>query len=447
MMIDHWMQFGTFAQKDYFEYPKVGMYKGVIINANMAAYAPAGLAAFLLEKTSSTCYMIDPLTHAFQHNPEVVRNQTGEPKSSVKSLAEAYGEPVASKVGSRPILPEELATDDALYCLVEKCVEYQRRQLKDFIETSDAAKYLDNQALSGPYAIIPPYFYMTETSAEEWLPININSAKYTLEHLREVHQKVFASIVIGQGILVDENIRRMILEEFLSLDVNGYLLWIDDFDEQAASRAELIAFLNLARDLRTHGTREVINLHGGYFSALAAGTMGSGALSGVSHGPEFGEYRSVIPVGGGIPIARYYIPELHTRIRYRDAVRMFNEKNWLETAKTFHENVCDCPECVRTIADDPGNFRLFGESNVKNIRRGGGIVRIDYPKPETKERCLRHYLERKYREFTAASDANPQVLRENLKSGVSKYKDVAGLEGVSHLIKWEKALSQQAQTD
>src|SRR3972149_11265878 len=107
-MSDHWMQFGTFAQKDYFEFPETGTYKGVIINGNMAAHAPAGLAAFLLEKTQSTSYIIDPLTHAFQHDPEVVKNNEGEPKASVRTLADAYGKPVCSSVGSAPLLPDDL---------------------------------------------------------------------------------------------------------------------------------------------------------------------------------------------------------------------------------------------------------------------------------------------------------------------------------------------------
>ncbi len=59
-----------FAEQNFFAYPTPDTYQGVIINANMAAYAPAGIAAFLLEKTAAkTRYVVDPLTHAFQHDP------------------------------------------------------------------------------------------------------------------------------------------------------------------------------------------------------------------------------------------------------------------------------------------------------------------------------------------------------------------------------------------
>ncbi len=53
MNIDHWMIFSTFAEQVYFIYPTIETYKGVIINGNMATYAPDGLAAFLLEKTKT----------------------------------------------------------------------------------------------------------------------------------------------------------------------------------------------------------------------------------------------------------------------------------------------------------------------------------------------------------------------------------------------------------
>src|SRR5260221_14298024 len=105
MNIDHWMMFGTFAQKEYFEYPKVGIYKGVIINANMAAHAPGALASFLLEKTHAATYIIDPLTHAFQHDPDILTGTDGKVKSSVATLPQLYAQPISNCVGKPPVQP------------------------------------------------------------------------------------------------------------------------------------------------------------------------------------------------------------------------------------------------------------------------------------------------------------------------------------------------------
>src|SRR5690349_16856718 len=58
MPIDHWMMFATFAEQRHFIYPSRQTYQGVIINGNMVAHAPDGLAAFILEKTDAIRYII-----------------------------------------------------------------------------------------------------------------------------------------------------------------------------------------------------------------------------------------------------------------------------------------------------------------------------------------------------------------------------------------------------
>lgn len=444
MSVDHWMLFGTFAQKNLFEYPVKGTYQGTVINANMAGHAPAGLAAFLLEKTASATYIIDPLTHAFQHDPAVVTDDEGEPKSSVREIANAYGEPVSSCVGAKPVVPSTFNDKGVLQGFTQRCIDFQCQRLTSFMKNSDTAKYLDEHEVEvPPYAVVAPYFYMTETTVDEWLQVNVDCAKHAAEVHCDQRSKVFASVVLDQGILLDGSIIDRITKAYSAIEgLDGFLVWIDNLDEQSASSSALKALLRLGRGLRQQD-REVINLHGGYFSVLAAGTPGEGALTGVTHAPEFGEYRGVVPVGGGIPIARYYVPELHARVRYRDALQMLRAKGWLESANAFYENVCNCDECVATLDGDPANFVQFGEANTKNVRRrGGGLVRILFPTRAAKNHCLRHYLQKKDKEYKAASKADSKVLLDNLLTGIEKYKDVAGLEGVKHLSVWHKVLSE-----
>lgn len=438
MSIDHWMLFSTFAQQNYFEYPEVGTYQGVVINANMAVHAPAGLAAFLLEKRAKTTYIIDPLTHAFQHDPEVVSKPDGGPKSTVVALAEAYGEPVLSRVGATPLQPQHFGDNAVLRGLVQRCLAFQCEQLTEQMRNSDAAKYLGGEAVEAPYAVIAPYFYMTETTIDDWLPINTESARLASELHPEGTSKVFASVVISRPILATKVLRERIAGAFKDLPLDGFLLWVDDLNEKAASGIELEGLLDLARSLRGDARRDVINLHGGYFSILAAGVLGERALSGVTHGPEFGEHRGIIPVGGGIPVARYYVPDLHARIRYRDALGMFRAKRWLRSAEAFYSEVCGCRECRATLGGDSGRFVHFGESTLKSFMRRGSIVRIDFPTREAQEHCLKHYLERKKREFDESDKGPRGDLLGRLRNGYDKFKDVAGLEGVGHLRLWER---------
>jgi len=440
MHIDHWMTFSTFAEQRHFVYPSVHTYDGVIINANMVAHAPAGLAGFLVERTQGLKYIIDPLTHAFQHDPSAIsaKGDSAKPKSSIQKLAEAYGDPVVSRVGVRPILPNHFE-GQVLQGFVERCLAFQRNVLTQAMAQSDAAKYLDPEEVAPPpYALVAPYFYMTEVTLARWLPLCRRAA----QHARQIEKdlKVFAALVVSQGVVLRKDLIEQITEAFHDLELDGFLLWVDDLDENGAGSSELMGLLHLAIGLRDGGRREVVNLHGGYFSVLAAGNLGESAMSGVAHGPEFGEYRAVVPVGGGIPIARYYIPKLHARMRYQDALEIFGKTGWLLDAGTFHRNVCDCPECLRTIAGNPGNFTQFGEGTPHVVRRGRGFTRINFPTAAAKLRCLQHYLERKQIEYQfAATVTRDQLLKHpqlGLRCDVSAYEQEASLDVTSHLELW-----------
>jgi hypothetical protein len=180
----------------------------------------------------------------------------------------------------------------------------------------------------------------------------------------------------------------------------------------------------------------LINLHGGYFSILLGGEAGGHCLTGVTHAPEFGEHRSVVPVGGGIPIARYYERRLHERVRYRDAAAIFAQAGWLATARIFHEKVCDCEECLAVLNGDPANFTVFGAGEVKQVRRKTGMVSIEYPYSATRIHCLKHYLQRKHREFQMANHATRDVVLTELENGLKEYRPYVGDGGIAHLVRW-----------
>lgn len=440
MRVEHWMMFGTFATQRHFVYPSKDTYDGVIINATMAAYAPGGLAGFLLEKTSNIKYIIDPLTHAFQHDPSILVNKDGEVKSSINSLSSEYGQIISDKVGKIPIFPTDFSNSKNIEELVLNSMSYQIKILSDAMQENESMKYLSGEGLYlEPYAIVIPYFFITETTYKDWLEIMINAANIALNTYRQ--KKIFASIVVSRGLISNSDIVDEIIQAYNNIDVSGFLIWIDDLDESSSSINELNGILRLAKGLRRENSREVINLHGGYFSILSAGILGNNVISGVTHGPEYGEHRSVIPVGGGIPIAKYYIPHLHERIKYRDAARIFKTKGWLENASIFHENVCNCDECKDAINGNVDNFKEFGISEVKEVRRGYGIVRMEYPTNETTKKCLRHYLQRKKREFEFASSTSKEEQIEDLQKGIDEFLSTIGLDGISHLKLWKNIFS------
>lgn len=442
MHIDHWMTFGTFSEQRFFIYPRKDTYDGVVINGNMAVYAPDGLSQFILEKTNKLQYLIDPLTHAFQHDPEILItvNKDGikQVKTSILSLAEKLGTPINKLVGKRPIQPKDFEDKEVLKEFVNNCLNFQAGQLTDKMIDSDTnKKYLNRKKEElTPYALITPYFYIEETTIDNWLPIQSDFIKYSIEY--RTKQKIFTSIVVDKGIISNEDSLDRIIREFSQFDIDGFIIWVDDLNENETQISNLRGVLKLAKGLKRKPNQEIINLHGGYFSILAAGTLGNQTFTGVAHGPEYGEYRSVIPVGGGIPLAKYYICLLHRRTKYREAVRAFESKDWLKNPSSFHNNICNCSKCKEVINDNIRNFVEFGRTNVKEVRRGNSIVRIEYPTTQTRENCLLHYLQMKSEEYNFSASASKEEILSELEKGITEFEDILGLEGVSHLKKWEK---------
>lgn len=443
MSIEHWMMFGTFASQRHFVYPTPETYAGVVINANMVAHAPAGIAAFLLERTKSARYLVDPLTHAFQHDPEVVCDDDGKPKPALCSLAEAYGEPFKSTIGRRPLCPGDFNAAN-IQSSAEGCASFQKDTIVRYMAENASAKYVDARDLKQPHAIVAPYFYLTARNCESWLGVMAEFAGATRKAAPK--SRILGSIVVARDVLTEERPMKAIHHAAKASQFDGYLVWIDGLDEQNASKAELRGALRLVRMLRStvEADGDVISLHGGYFSVLAAGNPGHGRyFTGVTHGPEFGEFRSVVPVGGGIPIARYYVPKLHSRVRYREAQRIFSAMGSLESAKRFHDEVCACPECQSVIDGKIENFVLFGGGTVKNVRRKSGIVRIEFPLAETTLRCLRHYLQRKKLEYEWAGTKSSDDLLAMLEQNAAGYEATTGPDAVAHLRQWREVLSEE----
>ncbi len=448
MPIQHWMTFGTFAEQNYYIYPDKSTYHGIIFNANMTSHAPAGLAGFLTGKADPGIkYLIDPLTHAYQHDISTISSKKKDGTSGIKSpfqsLAEAYGSPINEILGQRPLLSRDLADPEKLKEFTHRVLEYQKNQLSiKMFESELNKKYLNqNEEDLRPYSLIAPYFYMTETSYQEWLPIIVKALQYAKESEDFKDCKIFGGIVLSQGILLENGIVTSILTALNDTGADGFILWIDGLNEHEAGRVELSGLLKLCEGLRKDD-RELINLHGGYFSLLAAGgKFRQQYFTGVAHGAEFGESRSVIPVGGGIPIAKYYLRPIHKRVKYGEAINFLNMKGWLHDSNSFHSNVCNCRECKNTLSGNTDNFTLYGRSDSKLIKRGSSVVTIDYPTRDTREHCLKHFLESKKLEYELASNASSEEIINDLQNGFTEFREVTGTEYISYLDIWAKTLT------
>ncbi|MDR6232648.1 hypothetical protein [Pseudomonas oryzihabitans] len=444
MPVENWMQFGTFAEQEEFVYPTANAHTGVIVNGNMAAHSPSAMAGFLLKKISPTTkFIIDPFTHAFQHSPSFITGPNKKVKSSIAKLAEQFSSPITDHLGQKALQATDFAHSD-LYQYTSKVLEFQRCYLHKYMEKSDVAKYLDEDEVQRePYALIAPYFYLTDVNYGEWAELYVRLLGEAKSYAKEkaLNPKIFASLVINRGLLHSKELCTLV-DSLNSHAPDGFLVWIDELNEKTASIPDLEACLKLYKQLRGNQEREVINLHGGYFSILAGSPDFGSCLTAVCHGPEYGESRAVVPVGGGIPTSKFYVPDMHSREKYRDCLQWFNTAGWLNDATTFHREVCGCEHCKKVLSGDPANFVKFGgEGSVRTIQRGKTVVNLQFPTKEEKVNCLKHYLNTKNAEHQKVATLNGQQLLADLTAAIDKLKPVTGIEYISHLVRWRCVLS------
>lgn len=445
MTIEHWMAFSTFGEQRFFVYPKVDTYHCILINGNMVAHAPDGLAAFLVEKTASSAYVIDPQTHAFQHSPNHLKNSSGDVRSSIAKLAEAYGDPVSELAGKRPLEPSDFDRSEVLERFVGRALQFQLNLSEQMERNKSNEKYLGSSKDEfAPRFLVAPYFYLDETNYKDWLDVNSQCWHAACEQYGTAYD-IWAELVVSKGILEEPEAVANIGEAIESEKrISGILLWVDEFDEHAVSLSNLRKMVEFCEELkRSAGKRKVINIRGGFFSVIFASSALGAILDGVCHGPEYGEARAVVPVGGGIPTAKYYVPELHKRLRYRDALDVFRRKDWLQSAEVFHREVCACQECKKVISGDAGNFVKFGEGTAKEVRRGQGFVRMEFPDQSTKQKCLKHYLENKAKEYKFVSKVGGGEIKKYLEDALGRYKGILGEEDIGHLRKWVNIISER----
>jgi|SRR5450756_168690 len=419
-------------------------YDWLVFNANSLAHMPGAIARLVSDRSVKP-YIVDPQTHAFQHDPIHVMNHnddgTWSLKRSIARLADAYGPLIQSKAGKHAVVPSDLSPD-VIENLARGVVEFQLHTVRNQEVCEENRDYLEWMKLdvTKPRAVIAPYFYMDARTYGLWLDPNMRLAAAARAAVRELEgTDLYLELVIDRDILLDEGVLREIASVYSEADCDGILLWVDALSEQKAPGGVLTGLLTLLREFRSNDL-PVMNLYGGYFSILLSCASFGSLLSGVCHGMEYGEDRSVVPVGGGIPMAKFYLPSLHQRLRFGDVARLLFNRGWLRDGETFHREVCSCQACRDTLRGDASRFSLFGEGKPVTFMRGGSTVTLNYPLTETKERCLRHYLWRKEDEYQSAASKSRDDLLDELETTATEFESDLGVEGVSHLRTWVRVL-------
>jgi hypothetical protein len=431
-----------------------GLFDIISLNGNIVSHTPMGVASFVANTGKK--YFIDPQTHAFQH-PTIhlkteIKNKKGSPQidfkpSIIKLAKERLRGPFAQVIkNDRPILPIDFFKDNGE---IDKNIITQICENVIYFQTKTMTESLDEEALEfmeeysfNPEFIIAPYFYLSPRHFEEWLKISLACLKKTQEI--ETDLPVFLALVVSKDAL-DEGSKTIL--EMISHDctqrLEGILLWIDEHTEEELSKSSIQKFITFLQGLKNI-TNVVYNSHGGYLSILLGHPELDNLISGVGHSINYGESRSVIPIGGGIPMARFYYPSVHSRLRFGDSLSIILSKKLLSSEDSYRSNVCSCLQCAKLIKEMDtvsDAFLVYGESKpITFRRRAGSIVRLEYPTKEAKQAASCHYLYNKAKEFKDVETTN---LRELLGEMENVYKDIAPYSGdelVAHLINWKNSI-------
>lgn len=437
----HIVRYGTPADQKYLLGDLLPTYDQLAINANMVAHIPGALASFVAQRARNKPYFIDPQTHAFQHDIIHLESSStasqGEIKKSVRRLIDAYGAPIEDAVSQerRCVLPEDFSRVRLRRDFCKRVMNFQLKALADQAKSSETAKYygfleekgIVEQAGFRPSFVIAPYFYMEGSTIEEWLELNLQFAEDAGSVVAKQNVPLAVQVVISQDVLCNPELRNRIVDTYSRINTDAFLVWVDSFSEQQSSESALQAFVELASGLKEKAP--VVNLFGSFFSVLL---LHSGILAGVVHGLEYGEDRSVKPVGGGIPVAKYYVPALHTRLSFRTALRAVRSLGGMTSVDDFFDKVCDCQQCKEVIKSNPDtDFIGYGRTKAIGAR--------EYPLPDTKNNSVRHYMLCKSEEFAGGADI--QDILEELQSTADNLRKELGTENTEHCRAWAHVLS------
>ncbi|MHA1660238.1 MAG: hypothetical protein ACTSUT_14095 [Promethearchaeota archaeon] len=442
----HYIRFGKSSEKKILEEHQ-DSFESVVINANTLAYFGKSLSTFIFIKGKQKIFFIDPMTHAFQHPLDKISGHSGEIKSSIKKLIDIYGEPLKSK-----IIKEEVsvtANDFSDIYIIEKFTSsvlgFQSSHLfnsadKDFRSYLEDPEFKDLISTK-PIFLVAPYFYLRSFDYKDWAKLNREFLEIAKKYLKSP-EKIAGELVLDKDLLdkliKDNRIMNQILEIYESAD--GVLFWIDDFDEHKESIERLLGLKKFVKRFREkYPAKFLINLYGGYFSQLLL----KAGLTGVVHGPEYGESRAVVPVGGGIPIAKYYFPPLKKRVPSNEVIWLLKYLN-VRSKEDYYNKVCKCKVCKNLIKNKPiENFiEHYGKVHPVEIKGRYGSQAREYPDIETIKNSLEHYLEVKKEEFRNIQNNNINSLLDELRNTYEEIKNLNYAEEseISYLDNWQKVL-------
>lgn len=411
-------------------------FDAVIFNATIVAFSGSAVAD--LVSMHKNQYIIDPQTHIMQHDVMALMSKSKKTGIySIKNSVKKYLENLPSQV--LQIIENEMRhltyaeLDEISHELVKCVYAFETEYVDRFVKEKEYDKYLKYVHIgSEPRLIIAPYFMLKKDMSiydkESCMNLNQKCLQDFLNYNQENRKiPVAAQLVIDREVLSDDNLLQQVVKTF-NIDGFEYIfLWINDFSSWTAKKEEKKAFYDLISVLNHMGKKPIM-AYGGYDAILLCHQQMPVRLYGVAQSVGYGEQRPITPVGGGLPVNKYYFGPTHRRIRFDEALYLLMGENYFSEDKTncehaidYYRNICNCSTCKEIIQDNIDNFKNYNDSIPYLVKGKYGEIKRNRPTTDATFVAACHFLARKDIEWNEVENEEVNVLIEKLLSNYQTY--------------------------
>lgn len=406
-------------------------FDAVIFNSTIVAYSGSAVAD--LVSVHKNRYIIDPQTHIFQHETTAIKSKNKKTDVwEVKKSIEKYLIEMPEELKNILLYEDRpVAFTEVLSCkdkLAEKVYQFQTQFINKFIEKKEYNKYLDFvDAGPKPRLVIAPYFMIkneySDAEMKGWMTTN-KQLLLAFNNKNVNGYDISAQLVLDKKVLVNDQLIEMIYDTYDGDCCKYVFIWIDNFNSFSANKKERLAFYNLLEAFRKLGKKPIM-AYGGYDSIFMCHKEITNKLYGVAQSVGYGEAREITPVGGGLPVNKYYFLPIHQRLNFREAADILTQNGYFTKDKTPHEHandyykyICDCKECHSIIGNDINNFEKYNESTPFTFKSG---IKRNVPTIDASLIAAKHFLWCKKFEWDSVYNESLQEIMNKLLLDVEKY--------------------------
>ncbi len=403
-------------------------FSAVIFNATIVAYSKSAVADLVAVHKNQ--YIIDPQTHIYQQNISAVQAENSHGIVSVKKSVDKYLSELPSVLKTRyynkkiGLLPDDII--DIIDELVEKTYSFDTSYVDKYIKNKEYDKYLNFANIGpSPAVAIAPYFMIkssySEIEIDNWMKLNSLCAEKFIS-LNRGKYKVGIQIVIDKRILESSSILDKIKDCYKGNVIDYAFIWVDNFNLFDATEKQQEQFKALLMTLTNLGIKPIM-AYGGYDSIILCNKDLSYRMYGVAQSVGYGEMRHVTPVGGGLPVNKYYFPPLHSRLSLSEVTSILSIKGYfakssVNASEDFYQNICACKMCREIIGNNIDNFMRYNESSDFTMLNG---IKRNRPTTEASLIAAIHFMHAKVDEWNSVENMSFDTLKKNLLKGYAEY--------------------------